>query len=1040
MVPRPTPSRSSPSVRRPCSAAGRTGFLVLLALAPGAAGEAQEARPLSAPPEFAIDQWTTDDGLPQSSVNALARSPGGYLWIGTFGGLARFDGTSFVLMERTDSAGRHIDRVLSLAVAHDGALWIGTENGLLRWKDGAYQAYGTAEGLPGREVRGVHVSAAGIVWIATGGGVAWFSGGSFGSFREVEGTPLGTAESFVEGSDGTLWVNASGGRVVVVPAGDPAARGWLEPPVDGPHSMLLEDRAGARWLASAGGTARLGGGSAAGLREYDLRGGSLMVEGPRGGYWLGTINDGATFFRVDGDTAIVDRYSLPDGRLGFRVRSGYVDEDGSVWLGTNANGLLRARRNLFTTYTTDHGLAHDVATAVLADRSGTIWVATNCGGVNALDPDRRTVRIYNPRSSGDPEGDPCVFALAEDSSGTVWQGSYGGGVSAIPVRPDASRRVITGLPDSVVLALFTDREGTLWVGTRTGGLAAVRDGRVRASYTTADGLAHNSVRTVYQTRDGALWVGTLGGLSRFHQGRFTTYTAADGLAAGEVRSIHEDGEGRLWIGTYGGGLIHFRDGVFTGITRADGLADEVVSAILEDGRGYFWMSGNRGIYRVARDDLIAFAEGRIERVHSVLYGRADGLRNPETNGGFQPAGWKDGRGHLWFPTVRGVAVVDPARAATSGDPPVAVIEAVVVDGAARSAEEPLRAGPGHPNLEFRYAAVSLSAPEHVRFRYRLDGFDQDWVEAGRRRVAYYPRVPAGRYRFVVSAANRDGVWGEPVAGRDLRVAPPFWSAWWFRLAGAAALLGLVFVLGRWREARVRRDRAAREEFARRLIESQEHERQRLAGELHDGLGQELLIVRNRALLALRSEGVEIRVREQLGHITDIVTGSLQSIRELAHNLAPHQLDHLGLSSALETMVDAVAETSETDLDATIENIDGLLPVESEINLYRIVQEGLNNVVRHSEAATARVHVRRDVDVVRATIIDRGRGFRVTRDADGRLTAGFGLSGMSERARIIGGTLDVRSAPGEGTRIELSVPVGADAPGRAATAPADGAGR
>lgn len=997
----------------------RSGVCVALALTWSTSLGAQEPRPLLAPAEFAIDQWTTEDGLPQNSVNAMARGVDGYLWIGTFGGLARFDGTTFTRMERTDAAGRHVDRVLSLAVGPDSSLWIGTESGLVRRKGGVYHTLGADEGVPVDEISVLHTGATGTVWIGTTStGLAWFDGATFGALREFQGRSLGRVLSIVESADHTIRVSTDADLVLVFPHGDPTRAEWRRAPLPDAPPLLLEDRAGARWFDASTGATRVSDGS---VRTYNVPGGAVMVEDAGGGYWMGTINDGLYAFHVTADTALVRRYPLPDGRLQFRVRSAYPDEDGSVWVGTDANGLLRARRNLFATYTVEHGLSHDVATAVLSDPGGTVWVGTNCGGVNEIDPARRTVRTFNPRSPDDPEGDPCISALARGADGVLWQGTYGGGVTALGRTPGSPQRPVAEIPDSVVLALFTDRAGTLWVGTRTGGVAAIQDHRVLATYTTADGLAHNSVRTIQQTRDGALWFGTLEGLSRFGEGRWSTHTAADGLSAGHVRAIHEDRDGTLWIGTYGGGLNRLADGVFTPIMRSDGLADDVVSAILEDDDDNFWMSGNRGIYRVSRSQLNAFADGRIQRVHSVLYGRGDGLRNPETNGGFQPAGWKDARGHLWFPTLEGIAVVDPAQALPTGHAPSVTLEAVVVDGVMHPPGDAVTLGPGRPNLEIRYAGLSLSAPEHVTFRYRLDGYDADWVDAGARRTAYYPRLPAGTYQFRVRAASRDGAWGAESAGLPLRVLEPFWSTWWFRFLAAVALLGLAVVVIRRREAGARRERAAQDEFSRELMASQEQERKRLAGELHDGLGQDLLIVRNRVLLALRADGMGPAAHERLQPVLDVVTSALQSIREMAHNLSPHQLHHLGLSSALETMAEAVAETSEIDLDATIEPIDHLLPSATEINLYRIVQEGLTNVVRHSGARAAMLHVRRDGETVRVTISDAGRGFSVRRDGDGRLVAGFGLSGMAERARILNGKLEIQSAPGCGVRIDLSVP-------------------
>lgn len=1001
---RPGPARPN---CRPCS-------ILALALAASAPLHAQAARPLTPPPAHTIDQWTTANGLPQNSVNAMVVAPDGHLWLGTFGGLVRFDGTGFTLVARTDSAGRHVDRVLALAVAADSALWIGTENGLLRLKDGAWRHYRPEDGLPGTEIPALLVTRAGTLWVGTArGGIARLSGDRFDSVI-TSGPPLGRVQMLGEEHDGTVWANI--GDHLYAVAGMPLRVRPLPAPVAGAIHLLLEDRAGQRWYSTRTGPARAGGPRIASPEP------SVMVEDPHRGLWLGTRNDGVYHVDPGAQPSVqpsVQRYALPDGRRDYRVRSALVDPEGDVWIGTDANGLLRAKRNLFTTYTTANGLSHDVATAVFEDRGGTLWVGTNCGGVNAIDPARRTVRLFNPRRPGDPLGDPCAFALTETPDGMMWQGSYGGGVTRLEGPLAGRRHQLAGPRDTIVRVLFADKDGLLWVGTDRGGVAVFERGRLTATYTTSDGLAHNSIRTIRQTRDGSIWIGTLQGLSHWSGGRFTTYGAADGLSTGHVRALHEDADGTLWIGTYGGGLYRLKDRAFTTINKLNGLADDVVSTILEDDRGNLWMSGNLGIQRVARADLNAFADGRAARVHAVMYGAADGLRNAETNGGFQPSGWKDRNGQLWFPTVQGVTVVDPTRLVTNARAATASIEAVLVNGAVQQADGELVVGPGPANLEFRYTGLSLSAPEHLSFRYRLEEFDRDWVDAGARRVAYYPRLAPGRYRFVVAAANRDGVWNAAGAALPVRVVPTFWNAGWFRLLAAAAFVGLLAIIFRRRAANVRHARAAQEEFSRRLIESQEAERKRIARELHDGLGQELLVVKNRALLALRSATLDAEAGEQLRHINEVVSGSLANVRGLAHNLTPHQLDHLGLSVALRNLVEDVAQAAEVTVDVTIEPIDEYLAKESGINVFRIVQEALANIVRHSGSRSARVHVRRDSEAIRLTIADQGRGFVVPRGHVG----GLGLTGIAERVRILGGSVDIVSAPGQGTRIEVSVPAG-----------------
>ena len=928
----------------------------LLLLAPSLAFA--QARPLLEPPEFVLAQWTTAEGLPQNSVTSIVQTPDGYLWLGTFGGLARFDGSRFRMARRADSAGNHTDRILSLAVAPDSAIWIGTEAGLLRYHRDTFEVYTVAEGLPDGQVSAVHVDRDGVVWIETArGAMARRVGGRFVPERPEGSRPLSPVVDFVRTADGTR-------------------------------------------------------------RALPVR--ASTVDSVEGGYWLGTANDGLFFFEPGRSRAALRQYALPDGNDRYRVRSSFTDRDGNVWFGTDANGLLLAHRNLFTTYTASHGLSHSVLTAVMAASDGTMWAATNCGGLNAIDLRRRTVRTFKPRQQNDPTGDPCVFALAETPGGTLWAGTWGGGLTRI--RDGVEERLgFAGLRDSVVLALYADRDQSLWVGTNSGGLSQLRHGRVVATWTTANGLPHNSVRVIQQTRNGDMWVGTLGGLARISGGRVTRFGAARGLSALHVRSIYEDRDANLWIGTYGGGINRLRDSTFTAIRQSDGLAEDVVSSILEDAQGGLWTSGNLGIARVSRAELLDFADGRTRRVRSVLYGVTDGLQMAETNGGFQPAAWKDARGRLWYPTVRGLGVIDPTRVSARESVPLVAIEHVVVNGQEQPVTATLDVGPGRTNLEFRYTGLSLSGPQHLRFRYRLLNFDDEWVDAGSRRVAYYPRLPMGRYTFIVAAANRSGVWNEVGAELPVRVAGPLWSSWPFRLAMGLALV-LIVALVTWRRSlTARRWRVAQENFSRRLIESQEHERKRVAGELHDSLGQELLVIRNRALMGLRGEATAA-VRDQLEAISAVAAQSLDGVRGLAHNLTPYQLDHLGLSAALRAMLTASAATVDIAFETIVEDIDHLLPMEGEINLYRVVQEAVNNVVRHSRATSAGVHARRSGTAIRVTIRDDGAGFHVRHDGAGRLAGGFGLSGMAERARILDARLDVISAPGQGTRLELWVPV------------------
>ena len=402
------------------------------------------------------------------------------------------------------------------------------------------------------------------------------------------------------------------------------------------------------------------------------------------------------------------------------------------------------------------------------------------------------------------------------------------------------------------------------------------------------------------------------------------------------------------------------------------------------------------------------------------FGRDDGLVSDSCNSWAQPAGFKAGDGTLWLPTEQGVAVVDPAATPVNHAPPPVLIEACVIDRRPAACAN-LRLAPGERNLEIGYTALSFIKPERTRFRYRLEGLDDDWTEADERRSAYYPILPPGHYRFTVIAANSDGVWNTEGASLAIEVLPPFYRAWWFVTlvtlgAGAAG-----YSLYRLRVAQFARAQSAQHEFARQLIASQESERRRIAAELHDGIGQSLVIIRNWAMLGSSEVPAAAAGRQELEAISATASTAIHEVRAIAYNLGPYHLERLGLATTVQEMVDRVAQASRIDFTTDLVELDGALSREAELGLYRIAQEALNNVVKHSGATAARVTLQRDAQRVTLTVSDNGTGFHVPGGGARPTEAGFGLAGMAERVRLLHGTWIVRSAPTRGTTIEVMLP-------------------
>ncbi|MEJ7848824.1 MAG: triple tyrosine motif-containing protein [Pyrinomonadaceae bacterium] len=490
-----------------------------------------------------------------------------------------------------------------------------------------------------------------------------------------------------------------------------------------------------------------------------------------------------------------------------------------------------------------------------------------------------------------------------------------------------------------------------------------------------------------------------------------------------VRSLYEDKDGTLWIGSYDGGLARFKDGKFTRYNTKTGLPNDGAFQILEDDSRNFWISSNRGIYRVSRDELNEFADGRRGRVTAIAYGKSDGMLNAEANGGRSPAGIRARDGRLWFPTQDGVAVFDPREIKANSQPPPVVIESVKIDNNDSEFDEEkskIQIEPSQQNFEIGYTALSFINSENLQFKYKLEGLDDDWIDAGTRRLAYFSHVPPGSYTFRVIAANSDGVWNEEGATLRIVILPPFYRTWWLLMLAVFIISAAAFLLFRRRDAQIKLKHTQELAFSRRLIDSQEQERKRFAAEMHDGLGQSLVIIKNRAGLSLRQSDQKEAMLDHLENISATASHAIQEAKEIAFNLRPHLLDRLGLTKTIESMLGKVFSASGIEFEAEIDEIDDVLEKDSEILLYRIVQECANNIVKHSNAEKAVLRIERDESTLTVKISDNGRGFDASATDSDLSKRSFGLVGISERTRLLGGKLSIESNPGNGTNVTIII--------------------
>jgi len=959
--------------------------------------------------QYNLRVWQTRDGLPQNTVQAIAQTRDGYLWLGTQEGLVRFDGVRFQIFDRRNTPQMQSNFVRVVLESRHGGLWIATDGGLLHMRDGQFTSYTTRDGLAHNFVFALCETDDGSIWAGTvGGGLNRLSDGKFTHYSTEEGLLADVVVALHAGADGSIWVGTTKGlnringeRIDSYTTADGLANNRVQ--------AICDDGAGGVWVGTEGGLHHL---IDARFKLYTKRERltddniRALYQDGAGTLWIGTTSGGLNRFRE----SVFDSFTQRDGLSHNYVWSLSGDREGNLWVGTS-NGLNRLADAKFTSYTKVHGLPAQGVWSVLEDHTGTVWVGTDSGGLSRLAGE--SFINYLARE-GVPSGG--VLSLYEDAAGDIWVGSLG---VLLQFRGGRVRRTFTardGLAGNDVRAICADAEGRLWIGT-TGGLNKLEHGRL-TRLTTRDGLANDSIRALHFDRAGHLWIATIGGgLDRLRDGVFTNYTTEQGMPSNSIRSIYEDADGTLWIGT-NGGLVRLRDNSLTVYTSAEGMSDDTVMGMVEDDTGHFWMASNKGIFRTSKRGLEDFAAGRASKITGQSFGMADGMPSAECNGVSQPSAIKTRDGRLWFATVGGMAVVDPRKLRTNSLPPPVVIEEMLVDDkavgdvAGRAAAR-VHLEPGAQRIEFHYTGLSYVAPEHVRFRYQLEGFDQVWIEVGTRRAAYYTNLPPGRYRFQVVAANADGVWNTVSKSIEFEVRPHFFQTRWFYALCVAATLALAWGLYLLRVRRIQR------QFALVLAE-----RTRVAREMHDTLiqgvvGASTLLEAVAGVLPQTTSpayGYLERARDQLRQSLDEARRAVWDLR----NPAAQTQD---LATALRQTVENLAAGAAAEIEMEQTGRARRLTGARAESLLRVALEAVTNAVTHAGARRIKIQLHFDARSVRLSVGDDGRGF----DASQTLASGgdnhhFGLVGMRERAEACGGHLTIESAPGSGTTIIATLPV------------------
>ena len=940
--------------------------------------------------------WTEKDGLPSSRISAITQDGDGYLWLGTEAGLIRFDGVRFVSWEALGRSPHPNKMIRTLLMSRSGDLWIGfgESGGMMRLHDGRSIHYAVGDGLP-RSSATLFEDHDGIIWAGGIGGLSRFRDGRWERMEGKDGLPGESALGIYEDHERNLWVSTEAG-LFRRHDGETLFRPF---PVSARIRDFSEDDGGALWFVGPGlGIGRLEGPNVKRMPDVPttLNGNCLLLDRD-GNLWAGTVGQG--LWRISTARSAAEPFSGELGLTSNVVRSLFEDREGNLWVGTQG-GLNRLSEASLITMLGDDEVSQAVPTVTAATPDGSIWVGTENGLYRFSDGQRRRY--------GQIDGLPTnvVTALHRQDGGPLWVDKDPGGLA----RFKSGRFWPVSLPPNVHLpflwVIAADFEDGAWLAEVTRGVFRWHNGML-TSFDQVSELKDQIAVSALVDRRGRVWLGLVGGrVVVYERGAFRSYAKEDGFAGGDAVAIFEDSTGTIWVGSENG-LSRFHDGRFVSATAMNGLAGGV-RAIVEDGLGSLWLGVAAGIVRMNPSELNQVAKDASYRIRYDLYDMSDGLRGtPMVRRGY-PTAAVAGDGTVWFVTSNGVAVAYPYRAKKDPQPPPVRVERVLANGAYLDATPAVQLPPRTANLEIDYTALSFTAPEKIQFRYMLQGLDNDWVDAGTRRKAFYTNLPPGDYRFRVTASN-GGVWNEVGAQWAFSIGPTFFQTKWF-YAACVALFSLV-VVAAW-QVRVRQVRRG---FTLVLAE-----RARVARELHDTLLQSLAGIS----LQFHDLASEINTSPQtakmrLERLRRDVETNMREARQTISDLRSPTLRTRDLAEALREHGDGITAGTSVRFELTVEGKSRVLLRHVEEALLRIGQEAVINAVRHARATRVRLDLQYGGDSVTLRAFDDGCGFE-SNAPETSAVQHWGLAIMRERAKQVGGEFHVLSTPGKGTEVEIAV--------------------
>ena len=961
-------------------------------------------------PSYFIRSWKTENGLPDNAVTAAVQTRDGYLWLGTYGGLVRFDGAHFKVFNSANEPQLQSDRITGLFEDSKGVLWIGHERGdLTSFHDGKFTAENVHETGVRRKIPVIGEDDDGDIWLLNEEGTL---------LRVRDSTTYALPNSvgvvgMVRDNGGKLWVT-SGGKLATLEHGQLLTN---DSALYGNYVLgICASRDGGLWVVSDGAVKKFNRSVMTedrGANPFNVTA-VAMLETSSGALAMGTSSDGLYLLLTN---RVMLHFNHANSFPSDWIRCLAEDREGTLWVGAGSVGMIALRPGKVEMLLATDNFQGRVVLSTTAARDGAIWVGSEGAGAY-----RYLNGEWEKFSGSAGISNDYVWCVSEDTQGRMWAGTWGGGMFRQEgdhfITPPGLENVTAPMP-----ALLHAADGTTWIGTASG-LIHYANSTVKW-FGEADGLKLPDVRAIAAAPDGTVWFGMLGGgLGRLQNGVVKQFQKPDGLSSDYVQCLKLDADGALWIGTYGSGMDRFKDGKFSKITTAEGLPNNFICAIEDDGLGNFWISSHNGIFRVAKKSLDDCADRKISAITCLTYGKGDGMLSLECSGGLQPAACKLADGRICFTTGKGLVVVNPAETKINHLPPPVIIESIIVGGHLLTNHPPehasLKIPPGQQRFEFHFTGLSFIAPEKMQFQYQLTGWDNEWVQAeSDKRVAEYSYLPPGQYTFKVRACNSDEVWNQSGVSFAFTVLPHFWQTWWFRLLvvilAVALVVGIVLVITR------RRMRQKLEVLHRQ--QAIERERTRIAKDIHDHLGANLTRI---SLLSQSAHGDlenPAQAAAQLERIYDTSRELTRSMDEIVWAVNPQHdtLDSLAsyLGNFAQEYLTSIRIRCRLEVPLHLPH----WPITAEMrhNVFLAFKEALHNVVKHSGATEVSIHLNTEAGGFTLFIRDNGISFDPA-NVTSRPGRGNGLKNMQQRLDKLGGHCDVSSAPGTGTEIKFFVAV------------------